>query len=979
MAYEFNDIVVNGTISGAGVSARAPVLVATTVAGTLTTSFQAGNTIDGVVLVANDRILIKNQALATENGIYIIQAGTPLRSSDCYTGASFSGIDVHVKSGTLNATTSWICNSAVGSDIVGTNNITFIQQGQVTFTGSEALANKTITGSSIDSTNVGASSAGTGRFTTLEATTSTQSPFITLTNTTNQLFVGTTNVLTINSPQSGSAVLTLPDLVNTPDTAITANLTQSLTNKSLTSNTNNVIARSLWTGSGAGSVSVYAATAPTTGQVLTATSGTVATWQDPTGGSGITTLNTLTATTQTFAVGTTGSDFNISSATSTHTFNIPDAGAAARGLVTTGVQTFAGVKTFSSAPVISSITNTGTLTLPTTTDTLVGQATSDTLTNKSLVDNSTFIIDNTDATKRMQLEVSNIPTATTRIFTSPNAAADCQLVCLTSTDTLTNKTITGTTNTVAAKSLLSATTNVDVFAAAAPTIGQVLTATSGTAATWQTPAATGISTLNTLTAATQTFAVGTTGSDFNISSATSTHTFNIPDAGATARGLVTTGAQTFAGVKTFSSAPVISSITNTGTLTLPTTTDTLVGRDTTDTLTNKTITGTTNTVAAKSLLSATTNVDVFASTAPVAGQVLTATSGTAATWQNPTNAPGSGITTLNGLTITTQTMVVGTTGTDFNISSNTSTHTFNIPDASETNRGLMTTGAQTFAGVKTFTDLIIGPDMPEPSAPAAGAKLFSRFLTGRNMASQIGPSGMFYTFQPGIYGQKIATLIPNANATTVTTLGAVWTAAGTATARPQSNASFVSSVARIGYVTANPSGSSAGVRSAVAQFWRGDAANRGGFFFSCRFFIASTQASQRSFVGLYGTTAAIANVEPSTLLNVLGFANDTTQSTLQFIYNDGAGAVSTIALTGFAAQTTASTNFYEARMYCKPNDTAVYYSIQLIPTGTYLEGSVSTNIPLNTQFLAPHVWTNNGGSNGTLGIDVINLYVETDN
>jgi len=51
-----------------------------------------------------------------------------------------------------------------------------------------------------------------------------------------------------------------------------------------------------------------------------------------------------------------------------------------------------------------------------------------------------------------------------------------------------------------------------------------------------------------------------------------------------------TGNQTVAGVKTFSSAPVISSITNTGTITLPTSTDTLVGKATTDTLTNKTLT-----------------------------------------------------------------------------------------------------------------------------------------------------------------------------------------------------------------------------------------------------------------------------------------------------------------------------------------------------------------------------------------------------
>ncbi len=44
------------------------------------------------------------------------------------------------------------------------------------------------------------------------------------------------------------------------------------------------------------------------------------------------------------------------------------------GLVSTGSQTFAGVKTFSSAPVISSITNTGTLTLPTVTGTIMQYA-----------------------------------------------------------------------------------------------------------------------------------------------------------------------------------------------------------------------------------------------------------------------------------------------------------------------------------------------------------------------------------------------------------------------------------------------------------------------------------------------------------------------------------------------------------------------------------------------------------------------------
>jgi hypothetical protein len=51
----------------------------------------------------------------------------------------------------------------------------------------------------------------------------------------------------------------------------------------------------------------------------------------------------------------------------------------------------------------------------------------------------------------------------------------------------------------------------------------------------------------------------------------------------------------------------------------------------------------------------------------------------------------TGLNDLNGLTSQTQYFAVGTTGTDFNISSATDTHTFNLPTASATNRGALST------------------------------------------------------------------------------------------------------------------------------------------------------------------------------------------------------------------------------------------------------------------------------------------------
>ena len=81
--------------------------------------------------------------------------------------------------------------------------------------------------------------------------------------------------------------------------------------------------------------------------------------------------------------------------------------------------------------------------------------------------------------------LNNTVSGTTAQFNS--ALSDWTFSTLAGTETLTNKTMTGTNNVLTASLLKSATTEVNVSTATAPTTWQVLTATSGTSATWQSP------------------------------------------------------------------------------------------------------------------------------------------------------------------------------------------------------------------------------------------------------------------------------------------------------------------------------------------------------------------------------------------------------------------------------------------------------------------------------------------------------------
>lgn len=110
-------------------------------------------TIDGIALVAGDRVLVKDQTAQAQNGIYVVAAGSWARASDGDTWAELVSAYVFVEQGTTNADNGFLCSVDAGGTL-GTTAVTFVQfsgAGQIT-----AGAGLTKTGNQLD---VG---AGTG-------------------------------------------------------------------------------------------------------------------------------------------------------------------------------------------------------------------------------------------------------------------------------------------------------------------------------------------------------------------------------------------------------------------------------------------------------------------------------------------------------------------------------------------------------------------------------------------------------------------------------------------------------------------------------------------------------------------------------------------------------------------------------------------------------------------------------------------------
>jgi hypothetical protein len=121
---------VDGVAQGLDVKASVRVASTTNLSSLVTVS----TPVDGVTLTAGDRVLLKNQSTAADNGIWVAALGNWSRAADGVTGKLTSGSFVFVEEGTVNQNSGWVLTTD-GTITVGSTNLAWDQfsgAGQIT-------------------------------------------------------------------------------------------------------------------------------------------------------------------------------------------------------------------------------------------------------------------------------------------------------------------------------------------------------------------------------------------------------------------------------------------------------------------------------------------------------------------------------------------------------------------------------------------------------------------------------------------------------------------------------------------------------------------------------------------------------------------------------------------------------------------------------------------------------------------------------
>lgn len=277
--------------------------------------------------------------------------------------------------------------------------------------------------------------------------------------------------------------------------------------------------------------------------------------------------------------------------------------------------------------------------------------------------------------------------------------------------------------------------------------------------------------------------------------------------------------------------------------------------------------------------------------------------------------------------------------------------------------------------------LLMVSDATTPSTPAAGYMTLFATTKAGGLPAFLTESGYGATLQPFFGRNKIALWMPQGNGNATTAVGiASPTPSGTTTGRNVSATSFFTSLRRVGVVSSAVAGNVARFTTGgISQNFLGDGSGKGGFRFVFRWGCsdAATVAGARTFVGICPT--AFSNVEPSSLVSMIGVGTDAADTNLQIMHNDGSGTATKVDLGANFPDHTLSVDAYELVLFCAPSASTVDWIVTRLNTGDVASGTISTNLPASTTMMSPQFGRNNNTTALAVGIDMIGMYSESEN
>lgn len=214
--------------------------------------------------------------------------------------------------------------------------------------------------------------------------------------------------------------------------------------------------------------------------------------------------------------------------------------------------------------------------------------------------------------------------------------------------------------------------------------------------------------------------------------------------------------------------------------------------------------------------------------------------------------------------------------------------------------------------------------------------------------------------------------------TTISAFGAdALTLEGVAAAKAWATTSEYTRATRVGVEQTTPSTSAvAGFRSTAAVFNR-----QSGYYVRLRWapHLGQTIATGRAFAGLIASTAAPTDVEPSSLLNMIGMGWDASDTQIQMMSNDGSGSATKTALgASWPVPSADDTNVYQLELFCPPSGGGTYYRVTNMVSGIAVAGALTADAPAgNLPLCGPHAYTSVGGTSGTTGLCLCEFEAES--